>query len=79
MTIVIKPKLKNKTTKVKIELSEKTIERLKKYQQYIGENDTDYIIEEAINQIFGHKPFKVWEAEEAAKLKAAQENDIKES
>ena len=67
MVKIIKPKAKENTVKVKLELSSLVWEELKQYQEFIGEEDTDYVIQEAVKQILEVKAFRDWKKENTTK------------
>lgn len=60
MVKVIKQKPKAVTQRIKIQLNLDVVQQLKQYQEFIKEDDLDYIIQEAIKQIFEAKEFKDW-------------------
>lgn len=67
MVKLVKPKSKEKKVKIKLELSSTVWEELKQYQEFIGEEDTDYVIQEAVKQILDAKVFKDWKKEREEK------------
>jgi|GEM_PF-3922008 len=75
MVKVIKPKSKTETTRIKVQLSLDVLQELKLYQDFIGEDDIDYIIEEAIKQIFYAKEFKDWKKDRSkSNTKVSEKN-----
>jgi|LFRM01.2.fsa_nt_gb post-segregation antitoxin (ccd killing protein) len=60
---LIKPKNRTKKTKVRIELDVQVLEELKLYQECINEDDTSYVIQEAIKQLFKAKEYRDWKKE----------------
>jgi hypothetical protein len=65
---LIKPKNKTNKTKIRVDLEAQVLEELKLYQECIGEEDTSYVIQEAIKQLFKAKEYRVWKKEKVGNL-----------